>query len=159
MIRMTMLIVSAVLLSGSALAQTATAADTQAINACLRSAEDNGSFGNGCIGKIADPCIEKASKTNSYIEDSKKCAARELAVWSGLMTKAINTFNKNGPPEKRGAIAGGQKSWAESIGKFCPAFEKLDPDMTLGGSVYCRMQETAHRTLLLRKLAAAVSEH
>lgn len=157
--RLVMLIVSGVLLAGDAQAQTPTAADTQAINVCLRAAEDNGSFGNACIGKIADPCIEKASKTNSYEADSRKCAARELAVWSGLMTKAVNQFNKNGPPEKHGAVAAAQKSWAESANKLCPAFEKLDPDMTLGGAVYCRLQETAHRTLLLRKLAAAVSEH
>lgn len=43
--------------------------------------------------------------------------------------------------------------------KFCPVFDKLDPGMGPGGANYCRLQETARRTLNLRRLADAVNEH
>jgi hypothetical protein len=56
-------------------------------------------------------------------------------------------------------VAASQKSFTDSIAKLCPAFENLDPGMTLGGPTYCRMHETAMRVLVLERLAEAVNPH
>lgn len=154
--RFVMLIVSGCLISGAAEAQTTARPETQVINACVEAAAE---IGNGCVGMVADPCIEKASKTNNFDADSKKCAERELAVWSHLMAKAIADINKNGSAKHKAATTSAQKSWEESVKALCPAFDQIDPGMAPGGSAYCRLHETGHRALMLRKLADATGEH
>jgi hypothetical protein len=135
------------------------AADTKTIEACLKAATDQGASGFGCIGIIADPCIKKVSETDAYREASRTCAARELAVWSARLQRAVANVGKGGFKEVSSALAASQKSWSESLTRLCPVFEKLDPGMSLGGANYCRMQETAMRVLLLERLAEAVNPH
>ena len=95
---------------------------------------------------------------DSYAEDAKACAARELAVWQARLAQAVAVASKGGGNRMRAAIAAAQKSWASSQDTICPLFSNLDPGMALGADVYCRLQETARRALLER-LGAAASEH
>jgi hypothetical protein len=151
---------TACLLTASpALAQVAAPADTKAISDCLKIANDAGQFGGGCVGIIADPCIKGASTKNSYIDDSKKCAAREDAVWVELARRALEDVKKGGFKKITDAANEAQKAFAQSRDKLCPAFEGLDPGMAMGGGTYCRLQENARRALQLRRLGAAVNEH
>ncbi len=152
-------LMSSVWTAAPARAQAAAPADTQTVNACLKKSANSGEFGGNCIGIVADPCIKTASKTNSYIDDSKKCAARELAVWTALSTEALRRANPAIEAKKKAALADSQKSFAQSRDTLCPIFDNVDPDMALGGSLYCRLQETARHALLLRRLADAVNVH
>ena len=135
------------------------AADTKAIEACLKAAADKNTSGVACIGIVADPCIAKLRETDAYHEGSRACAARELAVWTARMQRAVQSANKGGFKEIVTAVAASQKSWTESLNRLCPVFEKLDPGMSLGGANYCRLQETAMRVLVLERLAEAVNPH
>ncbi|NWG24038.1 MAG: DUF1311 domain-containing protein [Pseudorhodoplanes sp.] len=144
---------------GTAYGQKAAPADGKAVAACLKKAEEAGQYPGRCIGIVADPCIDVARTKASYREDSKACAARELAVWSALMAEAL----KRGVPvaDKRmtAAITESQKAFALSRDTLCPIYDNVDPDMALGGANYCRLQETARRALMLRRLADAINEH
>ena len=108
---------------------------------------------------MADPCIAAASKTNSYIKDSAACAARELAIWTTRLQRAVQSAGKGGGKAKATAVAASQKSLTDSLAKLCPLFDKVDPDMALGGATYCRLQATAIRVLAIERLADAVNPH
>jgi hypothetical protein len=130
--------------------------DRKSIAACLEAAADE--FGVKCIGIVADPCIKAIKDDDTSASKAKACAARELAVWDeeiGAALKAIDTAGR----DIKAPVAAAQKSWRESRVRLCPAFDKIDPGMFVGGANYCRLHETAQRALMLRRLAAAVGEH
>lgn len=137
-------------------AQKAAPTDAQAVANCLKKADDDGNLGWQCIGLIADPC---ANKSGAGTEQIKTCAARELSVWSGVLETALKSTKAGGFKEIESAVTESQKSWAASRDKLCPVFDKIDPGMMPGGGAYCRLQETARRALLVRRLATAVGEH
>src|SRR5258705_12558079 len=72
------------------------AADAQKIEACLKAASEKDQSGVTCIGIVADPCIAAVKEKNTYWEDSKACAARELAVWNGRLTAALKGSKAGG---------------------------------------------------------------
>ena len=134
-------------------------ADGQKIDACLKAASKNGASGVACIGIIADPCIAAASKTNSYRKDSVACAARELAIWTTRLPRAVQSAAKGGTKAMATSVDASQKSFTDSLAKLCPLYDQVDPDMALGGATYCRLHATAIRVLALERLAAAVNPH
>jgi hypothetical protein len=134
-------------------------ADGKAIEACLTAAREKGTGLTTCIGIVADPCIAKAARTNAYIDGSKACATRELGVWEARMQRAIKEGARGGTKDMATAVASAQKTWADSVARLCPLYDKIDPEMALGGAIYCRLHHTAIRTLALERLAAAVNPH
>ena len=134
-------------------------ADGKAVEACLTAATEKGTSLTACIGIVADPCIAVAGKTNSYIEDSKACAARELAVWTARMQRALKDSSRGGGKETTAAVASAQKTWSDSVTRLCPLFDNLDPGASLGGGAYCRLHHTAIRVLALERLAHAINPH
>jgi hypothetical protein len=149
--------------SGHAGAQDA-AADRAAVKKCLGDAQEADKFGGGCIGIIADPCIKDPNKAKAQTVEAvtaaeKACANRELAVWTELMQAAVKKVQRGGFKDISQPVADAQKSWAASRDKLCPVFDKIEPGMYVGGSAYCRLQETARRALSLDKLGDAVNEH
>jgi hypothetical protein len=133
--------------------------DAQKIDACLKAAAEKDTSGAACIGIVADPCIAAASKTDSFIKDSAACAARELAIWTARLQRAVASANKGGGKSIASSVAASQKSFTDSLARLCPLYDKIDPGMALGGATYCRLQETAMRALLLERLADAVNPH
>jgi len=149
--------IAAAFLTGAAAGPNA--ADAQKIDACLKAAAGSDRSGAACIGMVADPCIAAASKTDSYIKDSAACAARELAIWTTRLQRAVQSAGKGGGKAKATAVDASQKSLADSLAKLCPLFDKVDPGMALGGATYCRLQATAIRVLAIERLADAVNPH
>jgi hypothetical protein len=137
-------------------AQNAAPADSQTIAGCLKKADGEGQLGGNCIGAVADPCIRNADNDAGK---SRACAARELNVWTGIAAAAAKKVQAGGFKDINAALLESEKGWTQLRDKLCPAFDKIDPGMMPGNAVYCRMQTTAHRALLLRRLADAVSEH
>ncbi len=138
-------------------AETPSAADLQQIQRCLEQAEKSDRSGMACAGAIADPCIAKTE--NGKHGDPKLCAKRELAVWTNLLGAAVAKVAKGGFAEVTAAIRKAQQTWMASREQVCRAFDHVDPGMAPGGSDYCRILETAGRTLGLRQLGAAFAEH
>jgi len=133
-------------------------ADAQKIDACLKAADEKGTSAVTCIGIVADPCIEAAKGKNSDVEDSKACAARELAIWNARMQTAIRGIQE-GDKQIGATVTNAQMSWSASLTRLCPVFDKLDPGTALGGANYCRLQETALRVITLERLAYSVNPH
>lgn len=136
--------------------QSTTAADTKIVSECLKKADEAGEFGSACVGLVAAPCLKKVEND---IARSKVCAQRELAVWTVLNEAAAKRVRAGGFKDISTALAESDKGWSQQRDKLCPVFDKIEPGFLPGNSVYCRMQTTAHRVLLLRKLGDAVNEH
>ena len=62
------------------------------------------------------------------------CAARELAIWTTRLQRAVQSAGKGGGKAKATAVDASQKSLADLLAKLCPLFDKVDPDMALGGA-------------------------
>jgi hypothetical protein len=133
--------------------------DAQKIDACLRAAAEKGTSGVTCIGMVADPCIDAARGTNTDVKDAAACAARELAIWTTRLQRAIARARMGGSKDMAAAVTESQKSFVDSLAKLCPLYDRLDPGMAMGGTAYCRLQETAMRVLSLERLADAVNPH
>jgi hypothetical protein len=140
----------------TAYAQQVNPADLKIINACLAKADKAGDLGTACIGAIADPCTRKA---DNDVAKAKTCAERELAVWEAVTEAATRRVRAGGFKDISKAVADSQKSWAQQRDALCPVFDKIEPGMLPGAGAYCRMQITAQRALLLRRLGDAVNEH
>jgi hypothetical protein len=137
-----------------------TAQDLKAVQTCLAGLE--GEIGVKCIGIVADPCIKAAENKELGNVDDKKanvCAARELAVWEAQLEVELKAVRSGGFDDIIKAVADAQKTWRASREKLCPVFNKVEPGMLNGAADYCRLQETARRVLLLRRLGEAVNPH
>ncbi len=145
---------SAVLLAANAAWAQPKAEDRRAIQTCLERQREK--LGDECIGIVADSCT-KAAEAES--DKASVCAARELAVWEAELDSALKQVAKGGFAEISRAVTSAQQSWRSSLGALCPIFDNIDPGTLPGGATYCRMQETAHRALILRRLGEAVNEH
>lgn len=130
--------------------------DSKVISDCLKKADDAGDFGSACIGLVATPCTKKAEND---IAKSKACAQRELTVWTALGEAAAKRVRAGGFKDISTALTESDKGWTQHRDKLCPVFDKIEPGFLPGNAVYCRMQTTANRVLLLRKLGDAVNEH
>jgi hypothetical protein len=140
----------------AAMAQQPGAADLKVINDCLKSADTNDKLGTSCIGLVADPC---RAKTDNDTAKTRACAQRELVVWNAISEAAAKRVRAGGFKEVSKALADSEKTWAQQRDALCPVFDKVEPGMLPGAATYCRMQTTANRTLLLRRLGDAVNEH
>jgi Lysozyme inhibitor LprI len=136
---------------------TAYADDRAVILECIQKAENSGKSVASCIGLIADACIARANNGSSG--DPKACAKRELAIWSALLTEAIDLVKKGKFQNIDSILNESQQSWNSSREKLCPNFDNVDPGMALGGSDYCRVVETGARVLTLRKFGRATNPH
>jgi uncharacterized protein YecT (DUF1311 family) len=138
-------------------AEKPTAADLKAVQTCLAGLD--GELGVKCVGIVADPCIKPALDKNDGTKITNACAARELAVWEALLQDAMKSVRSGGFDDITKPVGEAQKAWLASREKLCPAFDKIEPGFLHGNANYCRLQETARRALLLRRLGEAVNPH
>lgn len=136
--------------------QGAAPADVSAINTCLKGAEEKGGFGAECVGLVADPCIKEAVGKNDDVARKNACAERELAIWTAKMREALKQVQSG---DFKNIVADSQKTFTASRDRFCAVFDKIEPGIYPAGASYCRMRETANRTLSLIMLGVAVNEH
>jgi hypothetical protein len=140
----------------AASAQQATPPDLKAITNCLAKADKTGDLGTACIGLVADPCTRKAAND---VAKAKACAERELAVWNAISDSASKRVRAGGFKEISKALVESEKAWTQQRDALCPVFDRIEPGFLPGDAAYCRMQTTANRALLLRRLGDAVNEH
>lgn len=136
-------------------AQQPASADLKVISDCLKNADSNDKLGTSCIGLVADPCRAKAKNET---DKNRACAHREVLVWNALTEAAGKRVRAGGFKEITAVLAQSDKSWKEQRDSLCPVFDKVEPGSLPGDAAYCRMQITANRALLLRKLGDAVNE-
>ncbi len=98
-------------------------------------------------------------KADNDVAKTKACAERELAAWIAVSESANKLVRAGGFKDISKAVADSQRSWLQQRDALCPVFDKIEPGFLAGGAAYCRLQVTAQRALLLRRLGAAVNEH
>ncbi|WP_445487998.1 lysozyme inhibitor LprI family protein [Rhodopseudomonas sp. RCAM05734] len=103
--------------------------------------------------------IKAAEGTNDDVAKWRACAARELAIWTQKTNEALKKVEAGGFADVIKAVKDSQKTFAASRDRFCVVFDKIEPGMYKGDASYCRLRETANRSLSLIKLGAAVNEH
>jgi uncharacterized protein YecT (DUF1311 family) len=135
-------------------AQQAAPAGLKLVNDCLKNADKNGKLGTSCIGLVADPC---RAKTDNDTDKNRACAQRELAVWNAILETASKRVRDGGFKEIAKALADSEKAWAAQRDALCPVYDRIEPGWLPGDANYCRMQITANRALLLRKLGDGVN--
>ena len=153
------MLIASLPLTSIAFAQGAPPANVAVIDACLKTAEETGGFGGACVGLVAHPCIKAAEGANDDVAKSKACAARELAIWTQKTNEALRKVQAGGFADVIKAVKDSQKTFAASRDRFCAVFDKVEPGMYQGSANYCRLRETANRSLSLIKLSVAVNEH
>jgi uncharacterized protein YecT (DUF1311 family) len=121
-----------------------TSADRAAVTQCIGASHDK----SACVGIVADACIKNAISRDSYIEDAKACAARELGVWNERLQASLKIVNERFPALLT-AIADAQSNWLKSRDGLCRSFDNVDPGTYLGESDYCRLRETGRRALII----------
>ena len=146
-------------LASMAFAQGTAPAELAVIDACLKTAEKTGGFGGACVGLVADPCIKAAQGVKDDVAKWRACAARELVVWTQKTSEALKKVDAGGFADVIKAVRDSQTTFAASRDRFCAVFDKVEPGMYPGDASYCRLRETANRSLSLIKLGAAVNEH
>jgi len=146
-------------LASMAFAQGTAPADVAVINACLKIAEETGGFGGACVGLVADPCIKAAEGANDDVARMKACATRELAIWTHKTNEALQRVQAGGFADVIKAVKDSQTTFVASRDRFCSVFDKVEPGTYPGSASYCRLRETANRSLSLIKLGVAVNEH
>lgn len=81
----------------------------EAIEKCLETtASEPAGFGGRCIGIVAGPCIKKAEGSASDVKDKKACAARELAVWNGILTAALRQIKAGAEAKMNASVTSAQ---------------------------------------------------
>jgi uncharacterized protein YecT (DUF1311 family) len=135
-------------------AQQAAPAGLKLINDCLKKTDESDKLGTSCIGLVADPC---RATTKNDTDKNRACAQRELAVWNAILETASKRVRGGGFKEITKALADSEKAWAAQRDALCPAFDRVEPGFLPGDANYCRMQITANRALLLRKLGDSVN--
>jgi hypothetical protein len=146
-------------LASMAFGQGTAPANVAVIDVCLKTAEETGGFGGACVALVADPCIKATEGANDDVAKWKACAARELAIWTQKTDEAVKKVQAGGFADVTKAVKDSQKTFAASRDRFCAVFDKVEPGMYRGSASYCRLRETANRSLSLIKLGAAVNEH
>ena len=118
-------LIAAALLTGAAAGPNP--ADGRKIDACLKAGSEKGASGVACIGIVADPCIDAVREKETGPKDAVACAARELAIWTARLQRAVQSASKGGGKSVATAVAASQKSFAELVAKLCPQLENLEP--------------------------------
>jgi hypothetical protein len=157
--KLTLAAVVAASLPLASMASAQSPADVAVIDTCLKAAEESGGFGGECVGLVAHPCIKEPSGKNDDVARKKVCGDRELAIWTVKMNAALKKVLPAAPNDMSKAVAEAQKTFAASRDRFCAVFDKIEPGIYPGSASYCRLRETANRTLSLIALGVAVNEH
>ncbi len=126
----------------------AAADDTATITACLETEHKANRDAHICIGRVSDPCLEKASDTTSMVE----CVDREVKVWDGLLNADYQSLLKVVPASAADSVRAAQRAWIALRDADC----KVPYDIYEGGSMAridsasCLLGHTGERVLQLR---------
>lgn len=104
------------------------------------------------------PCLAEAGSDPDAFEATKRCTAREREVWKMEPNKAVALVRQGGFNERDAMVRNTTRPWSDYVNRVCPFFDQLRAELSAGGANYCRMQETARRTPMLRRLGIAVTD-
>lgn len=143
------LCLAAVLWMSPALAQKAPGArNSAAIQDCIKSSGADTSKAETCIGRIADPCLNR-DETKSTA-DQNACIDRELAVWDDILNETFRRLREKLDDGQKAKLRDMQRAWIASKDKTCAFYwDYFQGTMASPMSAACVNRETGRRALFL----------
>jgi uncharacterized protein YecT (DUF1311 family) len=126
-------------------------ADAAAIEDCLKEARGKQAREEACIGRVADPCLDKAEDPSTH--GMADCSRREHAVWDLRLNRAYRALMRDLEPAQRTELRNAQRAWIAFADKKCGLHRVLEEGtITIPIAAYCDMVETGRQALFLERL-------
>jgi len=147
--RATILLFTALLLSGLALAQDKpNAKDVATIQKCIKEKTGRNWAWENCIGLISKPCTknEEAMRSHAVIA----CDRREQAVWDNILNETYRSLLTKLDETQQQKLRDMQRAWIASRDKSCSFFyDYFEGTMANPMIAACEARETGRRALFL----------
>jgi uncharacterized protein YecT (DUF1311 family) len=143
----------AVLLAASGFAQAQSlklsAEDSRAIQSCIKEKTAKSEGGEGCIGIIANPCLDKPEGQSTH--GQSQCYQREHLVWDDILNETYRRLQKQLNEKQRKSLREVQRVWIESRKQQCAFFSDFHEGGTIAipAGASCFNTETARRAFYL----------
>jgi uncharacterized protein YecT (DUF1311 family) len=131
----------------AAAAEAPTPADIKVIEGCLTKAATAKTSREACIGRVTDPCLDKADNT----ADQLACSDREFLVWDARLNRDYAKLISKLEPDAKAALREIEKLFIAMKAKKC----EFDYVANGGGTMWsvtgaqCATEETARQSLWL----------
>jgi uncharacterized protein YecT (DUF1311 family) len=123
--------------------------DATTIETCLKDARSKKQREEGCIGTVADPCLEQPSGQSTA--GASACLNRELLVWDDMLTGMYEQLRKGFTGPNLAKLQAAQREWLEARKQSCELYwEFLRGTSANPIAEGCYLRETANRALYLQ---------
>jgi uncharacterized protein YecT (DUF1311 family) len=124
--------------------------DTETINTCLQEEHAADRDGRGCIGRVADPCLDEPAGGSTF--GMVECARREAKVWDDMLNEEYGRLMVLLEEKAAENVRKAQRAWIEMRDADC----RVPYDLFDGGTMAqpiaarCMLDRTATRALQIR---------
>jgi len=147
--RLIVLLVTAVLLSGPALAQDKpNAKDAAVVQKCIKEKTGRNWAWENCIGIISKPCAKDEGAMRT--QDVVACDRHEQAVWDSILNESYRHLLEKLDETQQQKLREMQRAWITSRDKSCAFFyDYFEGTMANPMIAACEARETGRRALFL----------
>jgi uncharacterized protein YecT (DUF1311 family) len=140
-------------ITGQAFAtEDATPADRAAIQNCLDEKAGAGEDREGCVGAVADACLEQGEDPSTF--GMADCSKREYLVWDERLNDTYRKMMAELAPEQRRELRDLQRAWIALSDKKCGFYRVMQPEgsIVIPIASYCAMRETGRQAVFLEMM-------
>ena len=132
------------------LALPACADDAEVIEACLTTAYSGGGDAHVCIGRVADPCLEKPENQSTH--DMMACSDKETKIWDAMLNAEYQRLLNAVEGKAADDIVKAQRQWIGLRDADCAIPYQLFEGGTMSQpiSANCVLAHTANRMMQVR---------
>lgn len=137
-----------------AVAQDATPADRATVQKCLDEKIAASEEREGCVGVIADPCLEKSEDPSTF--GMADCSRREYAVWDDRLNETYRKLMKELDAKQQRELRELQRAWIAFSDRKCGFHRVMQPEgsIIIPIAAYCAMQEVGRQATFLETMLA-----
>ena len=132
----------------------ASGSGSDAINTCVQAERAAGKDGLSCIGKLADPCLERPENSSTLAQF--ECVSKETVLWDNMLNAEYQQLRGLlGSEKKRIALRDAQRLWIKYRDADCGLARVFYDGGTISTPIAanCVLRKTARRAieLLIRR--------
>ena len=133
-------------------AEDATPEDRAAIQRCLDEKAAAGEEREGCVGLIADACLDKSEDPSTY--GMADCSKREYLVWDERLNATFRQMMADLSAEQRRELRDLQRAWIALSDRKCGFYRVMQPQgsIIIPIASYCAMRETGRQAVFLEMM-------
>jgi uncharacterized protein YecT (DUF1311 family) len=124
--------------------------DAEAIATCMQTARDAGSDVRTCVGRVADPCLERPEGQSTV--GMVQCTDKEIKIWDEMLNEEYGRLLSVLKEKAADDVRKAQRLWIQSRDADC----KVPYEIFEGGTIAqpigarCMLDQTADRALQVR---------